>query len=102
MAKVIRFSKAGDPSVLETVDEQVAAPGQGEVQIEVHAIGLNRAEAMFRRGQYLEDPQFPATLGYEASGVITAVGPDVKHFAVGDKVSTVPGFSRTTMAPTVS
>jgi len=37
-------------------------------RIAVKAPGLNRAEAMFRMGQYLEKPKFPARLGYEAAG----------------------------------
>src|SRR5438105_15492293 len=64
-----------------------------EVQITVKALGLNRAEAMFRSGQYLEDPKLPARLGYEAAGTVAAVGLGVKGFKVGDAVSTIPSFS---------
>ncbi len=69
------------------------APGDNEVRIKVEAIGLNRAEVMFRNGAYLEDPQFPSKLGYEASGIIDAVGSHVTAFTVGDRVSTIPAFS---------
>ena len=68
-------------------------PGKGEVRLKVQAIGLNRAEVMFRIGQYLEAPRFPAKNGYEASGVIDAVGPDVEKSWIGKKVSTIPAFS---------
>src|SRR5262249_23658670 len=68
-------------------------PGKGEVQIRVKALGLNRAESMFRRGQYLEEPKLPARLGYEAAGTVAAVGPGVQGFKVGDAVSTIPSFS---------
>lgn len=61
--------------------------------VAVEAIGLNRAEVMFREGQYLETPDCPSKLGYEASGVIEAIGPDVSDFTVGDRVSTIPAFS---------
>ena len=44
----------------------VKAPGPGEVQIGVKAIGLNRAEVMFRTGRYIEEPKLPARLGHEA------------------------------------
>lgn len=92
MSKVVRFSQTGDPDVLQLVDEEVPPPAEGEIQIQVAAIGLNRAEAMFRRGQYLEAPQFPARLGYEAAGTIKAVGEGVHGYKMGDAVSTIPNF----------
>jgi NADPH:quinone reductase-like Zn-dependent oxidoreductase len=93
MARVVRFREVGGPEKLELFDEEVAAPGNGEVRIKVKAIGLNRSEAAFRRGKYFETPVLPARLGYEASGVIDAVGDGVQDFKVGDAVSTVPNFS---------
>src|SRR5262245_32892515 len=93
MARVVRFHKTGGPEVLQVEELEVPPPGKGEVQIKVKALGLNRAESMFRRGQYLEDPKLPAKLGYEAAGTVSAVGPDVKGFKVGDVVSTIPAFS---------
>lgn len=93
MSRVVRFHQTGGPEVLKITDEQVAAPVKGEVQIKVHAIGLNRAEAMFRHGQYLETPQFPSRLGYEAAGTVAAVGDGVTGFKLGDAVSTIPAFS---------
>jgi len=92
-AKIVRFHKTGDASVLKLEDLPVQVPVGDEIRIAVEAIGLNRAEVMFREGQYLESPEFPSKLGYEASGVIEAIGPDVSDFTVGDKVSTIPAFS---------
>ena len=93
MAKVVRFHETGGPEVLKVEELDVPPPGKGEVQIAVKAIGLNRAESMFRGGQYLEAPKLPARLGYEAAGTIAAVGPDAGDFRVGDVVSTIPSFS---------
>lgn len=93
MARVVRFHETGGPEVLRIEEPDVPPPGPGEVQIRIHAIGLNRAEAMFRRGQYLEEPRLPARLGYEASGEVVAVGPDVRSVQVGDAVSVIPSFS---------
>lgn len=93
MSKVVKFNQTGEPDVLQIVDETVSPPAIGEIQIKVAAIGLNRAEAMFRRGQYLETPELPAKIGYEASGTITAIGEGVEGFKVGDAVSTIPNFS---------
>ena len=64
------------------------------MRIAVKALGLNRAEAMFRMGMYLEDPALPARLGYEAAGTIEAIGEGVQGFKVGDAVSTIPAFSQ--------
>src|SRR5215467_9960446 len=93
MARVVRFHQVGGPEVLRVEEVEVPPPGKGEVQIRIKALGLNRAEAMFRRGQYLEAPKFPARLGYEAAGTVAAIGPDVQGFKVGDAVSTIPSFS---------
>jgi NADPH:quinone reductase-like Zn-dependent oxidoreductase len=92
MSRIIKFSKAGGPEVLEFVEVQVPAPGPHEVRIKVKAIGINRAESMWRNDKYVEPVIFPAGLGYEAAGVVDAVGKDVTDFAAGDAVSTIPAF----------
>jgi NADPH:quinone reductase-like Zn-dependent oxidoreductase len=94
MARIVRFHQTGGPEVLKIENVDVPPPGDGEVRIKVKALGLNRAESMFRRGQYLEDPKFPARLGYEAAGTVEAVGPGVTDFKPGDAVSTIPSFSQ--------
>src|ERR1700692_614308 len=48
---------------------------------------------MWRNNKYVEPVIFPAGLGYEAAGVVDAVGKDVTNSAVGDAVSTIPAFS---------
>src|SRR5499427_10373190 len=93
MARIVRFHKVGGPEVLQIENVEVPPPGKGEVQITIKAIGLNRAESMFRRGQYLEEPELPARLGYEAAGTVAAIGPGVQGFQVGDAVSVIPSFS---------
>ena len=94
MSRTIKFAKAGGPEVLEFVNKEVAAPGPAEVRIKVKAIGINRAESMWRNDKYIETPvTYPAGLGYEAAGTVDAVGRDVTSVAVGDTVSTIPAFS---------
>lgn len=61
--------------------------------MKVAAVGLNRAESMYFHGQYMEQPQFPAGLGYEAVGTILAVGPGGDASQVGKTFGTVPGYS---------
>ena len=94
-AKVVRFHSLGGPEVLQIEEELIPVPGKGEVLLRVKAIGLNRAEVMFRAGQYLETPVLPSKLGYEAAGVVEEVGPDVDKSWIGKKASTVPGFLMT-------
>lgn len=96
MPKVVRFHETGGPEVLRIEDLPVTDPGPNEVRIKVEALGLNRAEAMFRYGQYLEAPKLPSRLGYEAAGVVDAVGSGVTGFKQGDVVSVIPAFSMTT------
>jgi NADPH:quinone reductase-like Zn-dependent oxidoreductase len=93
MARVVRFHKTGGPEVLQIEEIDLPKPGPDEVQIRIYALGLNRAEAAFRGGQYLEAPQLPARLGYEAAGTIEAVGDGVEGYELGDVVSIVPSFS---------
>ena len=93
MSRIVQFSEIGAPDVLKIVDADVPAPKPSEVRIRVKALGLNRAEAMFRSGKYAEYPKFPAKLGYEAAGIVDAVGGGVAEFKPGDAVSVVPSFS---------
>jgi NADPH:quinone reductase-like Zn-dependent oxidoreductase len=94
-ARIVRFHATGGPEVLKIQNEPIPEPGKGEVRLNVKAIGLNRAEVMFRRGQYLESPGLPSKLGYEAAGVVAAIGPDVDKSWLGKKASTVPAFLMT-------
>jgi NADPH:quinone reductase-like Zn-dependent oxidoreductase len=93
MSRTIKFSQAGGPEVLEFIEMEVPDPGPHEVRMKVQAIGINRADSMWRNDKYVEPPIFPASLGYEAAGIVDAVGKDVADFAVGDAVSTIPAFS---------
>lgn len=94
MPRIVRFHKTGGPEVLQLDELPPAGPGRGEVRLKVEALGLNRAEAQFRLGLYLERPHLPSCLGYEAAGVVDAVGAGVEGFAIGDRVSTIPAFSQ--------
>ncbi len=93
MSRTIKFAKVGGPDVLEFIETTVPAPGPAEVRIKVKAIGINRAESMWRQDDYIEPVKFPAGLGYEAAGIVDAVGRDVAGIAVGDAVNVIPSFS---------
>lgn len=93
MTRVVRFHEYGGPEVLKIEDVAIGRPGAGEVTIRVESIGLNRAEAAFRSGHYIEKAQLPARLGYEAAGIVEELGPGVTGHAVGDAVCVIPQFS---------
>ena len=95
MSRIIRFHRLGGPDVLQIDEMALGAPKAGEIRLRVRAIGLNRAEAMFRSGAYIETASLPSGLGYEASGEIEAIGEGVTGFSIGDAVSTMPAFSMT-------
>jgi NADPH:quinone reductase-like Zn-dependent oxidoreductase len=95
MSRTVLFHELGGPEVLRIEDVAPGEPGPGEVRIAVEAIGVNRAEALIRSGNYIEAVRsFPGRLGYEAAGVIEAVGPGVTGFTAGEPVSVVPAFSQ--------
>ncbi|MDX3907594.1 MAG: quinone oxidoreductase [Pigmentiphaga sp.] len=85
MSKAIRIEQYGGPEVLKLVDVEVPPPGPGEVRIRQYAVGLNFIDIYFRTGLY--PASLPAVLGFEAAGVVDAVGPRVKHLKVGDRVA---------------
>ncbi|MBH5385037.1 zinc-dependent alcohol dehydrogenase family protein [Bradyrhizobium diversitatis] len=92
LVKIVRFHETGSADVLRIDKVPLPEPGPGEVRLRVKAIGLNRAEMMFREGQYFLQPNFPSKLGYEASGIVEAVGQGVDANLVGKVRSTVPAF----------
>lgn len=91
--KIVRFHETGSADVLKIEELPMPEPGEGEVRLRVKAIGLNRAEVMFRMGQYLIAPRLPSKLGYEASGTVEAVGRGVDASWMGKTASTVPAFA---------
>jgi NADPH:quinone reductase-like Zn-dependent oxidoreductase len=93
-AKIVRFHETGAAEVLKIEELPLQEPGPGEVRIRVKAIGLNRAETLFRYGYYLDQPVLPSKIGTEAAGTIEAIGPDVDAVWMGRAVSTVPGAFR--------
>jgi NADPH:quinone reductase-like Zn-dependent oxidoreductase len=92
MSKVVRFHEPGGPEQLRIEELEVGAPGPGEVRIRVEAVGLNRSEAMFRAGVYLQVPKLPSLIGYEGVGIVEAVGSGVQGFSLGDRVCVMPNF----------
>jgi len=84
-SRVVQIAHNGGPEVLQLVEQEVPAPGAGEVLLRHHAVGLNFIDVYQRSGLY--QLPLPLNLGMEAAGVVEAVGPEVKHLKVGDRVA---------------
>ena len=84
-AKAIRMHATGGPEVMQLETVEVAPPANGEVTIRNQAIGLNFIDIYFRTGLY--PSTMPSGLGFEAAGVVEAVGEGVSHVKVGDRVA---------------
>jgi len=62
------------------------APGDGEVQVRIKAVGLNHLDLWGFRGMAFAKRKLPLIVGAEASGEIAALGPGVTQFKPGQKV----------------
>jgi NADPH:quinone reductase-like Zn-dependent oxidoreductase len=92
MPKIVRFHQLGGPEKLKLEEAPERALAAGEVRLRVKAMGLNRAEALFVRGYYMDKPTLPSRIGYEAAGIVEAVGPGVDAGWIGKHVATIPSF----------
>src|SRR5690242_7886798 len=82
--RAIRVHETGGPEKLQLDEIPDPTPANGELLIDVKAIGLNFIEVYLREGLYpMPRPFIPGT---EACGVVAAVGPGVDEFKVGDVV----------------
>ncbi len=94
MRRVI-IRKPGGLERLELEQLAAAEPGPREVRVSTRAIGVNFADCVVRMGLYPSAKKYvgwPITPGFEYSGVISAIGPEVKSFKVGDAVFGVTRF----------
>jgi putative PIG3 family NAD(P)H quinone oxidoreductase len=86
--KAVWISEFGGPEKLEVREvSDPPEPFAGEVMVRVRAAGLNRADLLQRRGLYPPPAGYsPNIPGLEFAGEIQAIGPDVREFAIGDRV----------------
>ncbi|HEV7559874.1 MAG TPA: quinone oxidoreductase [Kofleriaceae bacterium] len=82
--RAIQIREHGGPEVLQLVELELGDPGPGEVRVRHHAIGVNFIDTYHRSGLY--PVPMPCVLGTEGAGIVDAVGADVSHVAVGDRV----------------
>src|SRR5918994_1003335 len=84
--KAIRVSEYGGPSVLKLEEIPAPQPGQGQVLVRNHAIGINPVDTYLRSNTDNRGPKLPYTPGSDCAGVVDAVGADVKSVKPGDRV----------------
>ncbi|KQK01244.1 quinone oxidoreductase PIG3 [Brachypodium distachyon] len=86
--RAVVIASPGGPEALEVREvEDLLAPGEGEVLVEVAAAGVNRADTVQRQGRYPPPPGASPYPGLECSGTILALGANVPaRWAVGDQV----------------
>ncbi len=86
------ITRSGGPEVLAVRETPDPIPGPGQVRLRVRAAGLNFAELMARKGLYPDAPPLPCVVGYEAAGLIDAVGAGVTRFKEGDRALVLTRF----------
>ena len=84
--KAIRVSEYGGPSVLKLEEIPTPQPGQGQVLVRNHAVGVNPVDTYLRSNTDNRGPKLPYTPGGDAAGVVEAVGAGVGSVKPGDRV----------------
>lgn len=84
--RAITLTQPGGPENMVWGTTDAPVPGRGEVCVDVAATAVNRADLLQRRGHYPPPPGASEILGLECSGTISAVGPEVSHWQVGQQV----------------
>ena len=84
--KTVLFRQHGGPEVLEYTDFPAPEPGSGQVQVQVRAAALNRLDIWVRNGWPGIRLEYPHIPGADGAGVISAIGPGVTQFQVGERV----------------
>ena len=92
--KAMTIPKPGEPHVLTLADVPEPVPGDTDILIEVHAAGLNPVDTKLRSGRFRAPVTFPVVPGYDVSGRVAAIGPQVTRFRPGDAVYAGPSLFR--------
>jgi NADPH:quinone reductase len=89
--KAIKVEEFGEPEVLQLGEVEKPSPDEGEVLVEVKSAGVNYADTMRRRNQYVERQELPFTPGSEIAGTVAEVGEGVEGVNTGDRIVTLLG-----------
>jgi len=83
--KAIQIKQTGGPEVMEYVDLPTPQPKPNEAVLKIQAVGVNFIDVYYREGRY--KAPLPFILGQEGTGVISAIGSEVRAVSVGDRVA---------------
>ena len=81
--KAILMRRTGDPSVLEYTEVPAPQPGDDDVLIKAHTIGVGVPEILVRQGAYEWMPPLPLIPGIEMSGTVVELGRNVQCLTAG-------------------
>ena len=90
--KAVLCKAFGPADTLVIEDTSSPQIKKNEVLLDVHAAGINFPDTLIIEGKYQFKPPFPFSPGGEAAGVISAVGENVSHLNVGDRVMALTGW----------
>ena len=85
--RAVMLTKEGGPEVLKVVELPLESPGPGELRVQVRAAGVGATDLIMLEGNYPFAPKIPFVPGYEAVGVIDAIGDGATGFEVGQRVA---------------
>jgi synaptic vesicle membrane protein VAT-1 len=90
--RAVWITGPGGPGALEVRETADPEPGPGQVRIRVRMAGLGFADVLAAQGLYPDAPKLPCVAGYEAAGVIDALGDGADGLATGQRVLAVTHF----------
>jgi len=85
--RAVMLTKRGGPEVLKIVEMPLEPPGRGQLRVRVQAAGVGATDLIMLAGNYPFAPKIPFVPGYEAVGVIDAIGDGVTGFDIGQRVA---------------
>jgi len=89
--RVVKFERYGQSEVLNINEEKVQDDlDENEVLIKMSSYAINRANVLFREGNYLMEASFPSRIGSEGVGIVEQKGAGVSNVNIGDRVNLLP------------
>jgi putative PIG3 family NAD(P)H quinone oxidoreductase len=100
--RAVAIARPGGPEVLALAERPLPEPGPGEVRLRLRFAGVNRPDLLQRAGAYAPPPGASDLPGLEGAGMVSAVGPGVTEWQVGDRACALlpgGGYAEEAVAP---